>query len=83
MKSVRVLLDVGKGSFRNLMTALVTAIYELLKNLPAILQLIQNLQVRIAQMNTDKKVADDLAKIQEAFEKEDSSILDHIFSGTK
>ncbi len=62
------------------MTAVIAALYELMKNLPAILQLIQNLQVRIAQMNTDACVKDHLAKINEAFDKEDASLLNHIFN---
>lgn len=61
------------------MTAIVTALYELVKNLPAILELIKNLQAKIAEANTDRKVKDDLEKINEAFNKKDPELLNHIF----
>lgn len=61
------------------MGALLAALAGLLQSLPEILKLIQTLNAQIAQANTDRKVKDDFAKINEAFDKKDPSLLDHLF----
>lgn len=61
------------------MSVFLSALLELVQNLPAILQLIKKLQANIAKAAEDRKVSDDLAKIHEAFEKNDASILNDIF----
>lgn len=62
------------------MPAFLGAMYSLVKCLPEILQFLQTLGKQIEEANTDRKIKDDLARINEAFEKRDASILNDVFN---
>lgn len=55
-------------------------IYAFLVALPELLRLIKNLQKRIDEAKTDKKVKEDLTKINKAFEDNDEKALNDIFN---
>jgi hypothetical protein len=53
-----------------------------LQVLPELLKLFQLLQKRIEEVETDRKVKDDVKKIHEAFATNDASKLDELFKQT-
>lgn len=59
---------------------MVKTIYALILALPEILKLINNLQKKIEEQKIDSKVKEDLKKINEAFEKKDTKLLNDIFN---
>lgn len=54
--------------------------WTLLAALPEILKLIESIQKRIDQGKLENKVHEDLAKISEAFEKQDEEKLKNLFN---
>lgn len=56
------------------------ALLAFLKVMPEVLKLIENIQKNIEQNAVERKVSDDLNKINEAFEKQDPKLLHDIFS---
>ena len=52
----------------------------LIVSLPEILRLIKQIEKIIKEHKTEKKVKDDLKKINEAFEKKDAKLLNDIFN---
>jgi len=63
------------------MTAFLSGLLALLRNMPELIKLIQVLQKQIAEASTDRKVKEDLEKIRGAFEKRDAKILNDLFAG--
>jgi len=56
------------------------AILAFIKCLPEIIKLLEILATRIAEANTERKIKEDLQKINEAFEKRDATLLNDIFN---
>ena len=59
---------------------MVSALYELLKNLPALIKLIKQLQKKQAEAAVKSKIKNDLDKINKAFEDKDEQALRNIFN---
>lgn len=58
------------------MSSLVTIV----KLLPELIALIESIQKAINEAETERKVADDLKAIKDAFDSKDPSALNHIFN---
>lgn len=57
-------------------------LWELVKALPEIIKLIQAIQKAIAQADADRKVADDIKAIHQAFGAKDATQLNTLFTGS-
>ena len=60
---------------------MIKVISSLIIALPEIIKLIKNIQKKIEQQRVEKKVKDDLEKINQAFESGDAKLLNDVFNG--
>ncbi len=59
---------------------MLSAILAFLSSLPELIKLIKNIQNNIRSSEIDRKVREDVKKINEAFEKEDADKLNRLFN---
>jgi hypothetical protein len=60
----------------------IQAIIAFLTALPELIKLVNNLQVKNKQAANRQKVKDDIKKINEAFDNQDSDALNRVFNNT-
>lgn len=60
---------------------MIKVISSLIVALPEIIKLIKNIQKQIEQQKTEKKVKDDLKRINQAFEVGNAQLLNDVFNG--
>lgn len=59
---------------------LLTLLAQILANLPELLRLVRNIQDNLEEVETERKVKDDIQKLNEAFEAKDEKAFRDIFN---